>query len=53
MAVEEKMHNAKQQLIKDLGNVISPQKIIKLTLLPASVYLPADAIMLARNFLRN
>ncbi|MCK0178223.1 sensor of ECF-type sigma factor [Flavobacteriaceae bacterium S0862] len=30
MAVEEKMHNAKQQLIKDLGNVISPQKIIKL-----------------------
>jgi len=30
LAVENKTHLAKQQLIKDLGNVISPQKIIKL-----------------------
>jgi hypothetical protein len=30
LAVENKKHLAKQQLIKDLGNVISPQKIIKL-----------------------
>lgn len=30
LAIENKKHLAKQQLIKDLGNVISPQKIIKL-----------------------
>lgn len=30
LAIEEKKHSAKQQLIKDLGNVITPQKIIKL-----------------------
>ena len=30
LAVEEKIHIAKQQLIKDLGKVITPQKIIKL-----------------------
>ena len=30
LAVENKTHLAKQQLIKDLGNVIPPQKIIKL-----------------------
>ncbi len=30
LAIEDKKHNAKQQLIKDLGNVIPPQKIIKL-----------------------
>jgi len=30
LAIEDKKHSAKQQLIKDLGNVITPQKIIKL-----------------------
>ncbi|TJY36152.1 sensor of ECF-type sigma factor [Pontimicrobium aquaticum] len=30
LAIENKTHLAKQQLIKDLGNVITPQKIIKL-----------------------
>lgn len=30
LAVENKTHLAKQQLIKDLGKVLSPQKIIKL-----------------------
>lgn len=30
LAVEEKIHLAKQQLIKDLDKVITPQKIIKL-----------------------
>ena len=30
MAIENKMHNVKQQLIKDLKKVIPPQKILKL-----------------------
>ena len=30
IAIEDKKHSAKQQLIKDLGKVIDPQKIIKL-----------------------
>ncbi len=30
MAVEEKLHKAKKQLVKDLGAVIPPQKIIAL-----------------------
>lgn len=30
MAVEENIHQAKKQLVKDLGNVIPPQKIIAL-----------------------
>jgi len=30
MAVEDKLHEAKKQLVKDLGKVIPPQKIIQL-----------------------
>ena len=30
MAVEENIHQAKKQLVKDLGNAIPPQKIIAL-----------------------